>query len=187
MNPNDIITRAQSKFNQAIDHFQNDLKSLRTGRASASMLDGVVAEAYGTPMPLNQLATITTPEAQLIQVAPFDISNLQAIVTSIRNNQNLGLNPTDDGRVIRLQIPALTEDRRRDIVKQLGQKQEDAMVRLRAARKDANDEIAKAKKDKEVGEDDAKRLEKQTDDALVKARNDIEAASAAKERELMSL
>ena len=187
MNPNDIITRAQSKFNQAIEHFQNDLKSLRTGRASASMLDGVVAEAYGTPMPLNQLATITTPEAQLIQVAPFDISNLQAIVTSIRNNQNLGLNPTDDGRVIRLQIPALTEDRRRDIVKQLGQKQEDAMVRLRAARKDANDEIAKAKKDKEVGEDDAKRLEKQTDDALVKARNDIEAASAAKERELMSL
>lgn len=187
MNPNDIITRAQSKFNQAIEHFQNDLKSLRTGRASASMLDGVVAEAYGTPMPLNQLATITTPEAQLIQVAPFDISNLQAIVTSIRNNQNLGLNPTDDGRVIRLQIPALTEDRRRDIVKQLGQKQEDAMVRLRAARKDANDEIAKAKKDKAVGEDDAKRLEKQTDDALVKARNDIEAASAAKERELMSL
>ena len=187
MNPNDIITRAQSKFNQAIEHFQNDLKSLRTGRASASMLDGVVAEAYGTPMPLNQLATITTPEAQLIQVAPFDISNLQAIVTSIRNNQNLGLNPTDDGRVIRLQIPALTEDRRRDIVKQLGQKQEDAMVRLRAARKDANDEIAKAKKDKEVGEDDAKRLEKQTDEVLVKARNDIEAASAAKERELMSL
>ena len=187
MNPNDIITRAQSKFNQAIEHFQNDLKSLRTGRANASMLDGVVAEAYGTPMPLNQLATITTPEVQLIQVAPFDISNLQAIVTSIRNNQNLGLNPTDDGRVIRLQIPALTEDRRRDIVKQLGQKQEDAMVRLRAARKDANDEIAKAKKDKEVGEDDAKRLEKQTDDALVKARNDIEAASAAKERELMSL
>ena len=187
MNPNDIITRAQSKFNQAIEHFQNDLKSLRTGRANASMLDGVVAEAYGTPMPLNQLATITTPEVQLIQVAPFDISNLQAIVTSIRNNQNLGLNPTDDGRVIRLQIPALTEDRRRDIVKQLGQKQEDAMVRLRAARKDANDEIAKAKKDKEVGEDDAKRLEKQIDDALVQARNDIEAASAAKERELMSL
>lgn len=187
MNPNDIITRAQSKFNQAIEHFQNDLKSLRTGRASASMLDGVMAEAYGTPMPLNQLATVTTPEAQLIQVAPFDISNLQAIVTSIRNNQNLGLNPTDDGRVIRLQIPALTEDRRRDIVKQLGQKQEDAMVRLRAARKDANDDIAKAKKDKLVGEDDAKRLEKQTDDALAKARNDIEAASAAKERELMSL
>ncbi|MDL2342212.1 MAG: ribosome recycling factor [Patescibacteria group bacterium] len=187
MNPNDIITRAQTKFNQATEHFQNDLKSLRTGRASASMLDGVMAEAYGTPMPLNQLATITTPEAQLIQVAPFDIANLQAIVTSIRNNQNLGLNPTDDGRIIRLQIPALTEERRRDIVKQLGQKQEDAMVRLRAARKDANDEIAKAKKDKEVGEDDAKRLEKQIDDALAKVRNDIEASSSAKERELMSL
>ena len=187
MNPNDIITRAQAKFNSAIEHFQNDLKSLRTGRASAAMLDGVMAEAYGTAMPLNQMATITTPEAQLIQVSPFDIGNLQAIVTAIRNNQNLGLNPTDDGRVIRLQIPALTEERRRDIVKQLGQKQEDAMVRLRAARKEANDEIAKAKKDKEVGEDDAKRLEKQTDDALAKARTDIEATASAKERELMSL
>lgn len=187
MNPNDIITRAQTKFNQAMEHFQNDLKSLRTGRASAAMLDGVTAEAYGTAMPLNQMATITTPEAQLIQVSPFDIGNLQAIVTAIRNNQNLGLNPTDDGRVIRLQIPALTEERRRDIVKQLGQKQEEAMVRLRAARKEANDEIAKAKKDKAVGEDDAKRLEKQTDDALAKTRNDIEATAGAKERELMSL
>lgn len=187
MNPNDIITRAETKYHKAIEHFQNDLKSLRTGRANAAMLDGVMAEAYGSPMPLNQLATITAPEAQLIQVSPFDISNIQAIATAIRNNQQLGLNPTDDGRVVRIQIPALTEERRRDIVKQLGQKQEDAMVRLRGARKEAFDEIAKAKKDKEVGEDDAKRLEKQTDDALTKARFEVEAASAAKERELMSL
>ena len=187
MNPNDIITRVQTKFNQAVEHFQNDLKSLRTGRANAAMLDGVMAEAYGSPMPLNQLATVTAPEAQLLQIAPFDIGNLQAIVTSIRNNQNLGLNPTDDGRVVRIQIPALTEERRRDIVKQLGQKQEDGMVRLRGARKEAFDEISTAKKDKAVGEDDAKRLEKQTDDALAKARAEIEAASAAKERELMSL
>lgn len=187
MNPSEIISRAQTKFHQVLLHFEQDLKSLRTGRANAAMLDGVVAEAYGSTMPLNQLATVTTPEAQLIQIAPFDISNLQAIVTSIRNNQQLGLNPTDDGRVIRLQIPALTEERRKDIVKQLGQKQEDAMVRLRGARKDAFDEIAKAKKDKEVGEDDAKRLEKQIDDALVKARSEIDAAASSKERELMSL
>jgi len=86
------------------------------------MLDGVVVEAYGTPMPLNQVATVTAPEAQMIQITPFDPSNIQAIATAIRNNPSLGMNPSDDGRVVRVPVPALTEDRRRDIVKQVGQK-----------------------------------------------------------------
>lgn len=187
MNPNDIITQAQSKFQQAADHFQNDLKSLRTGRASATMLDGIMAEAYGSPMPLNQLATVTAPEAQLLQISPFDAANLQSIVTAIRNNQSLGMNPTDDGRVIRIPIPALTEERRKEIAKQIGQKQEDAMVRLRGARHDALDAVSKAKKDKDIGEDDAKRLEKQIEDALAKSRAGLEAAAAIKEREVLSL
>lgn len=187
MNPNDIVTQAQTKFKQAVEHFQNDLKSLRTGRASAAMLDGVVAEAYGAPTPLNQLATVTAPEAQLLQIAPFDPANLQAIATAIRNNQSLGMNPTDDGRVIRIPIPALTEERRKEIAKQIGTKQEDAMVRLRNARHDALDAVSKAKKDKDIGEDDAKRLEKQVEDALAKSRSELEAAAAAKEREVMSL
>ncbi len=184
MNPNDTTLRVNAALRQAVEHFSNDLKSLRTGRANAAMLDGVMVEAYGTPMPLNQLSTITTPEAQLIQISPFDINNLQAIVTAIRNNQNLGLNPTDDGRIVRIQIPPLTEERRRDIVKQLGQKQEEAMVRLRIVRKDALDEI---KKYKEIGEDDAKRLEKQVDEAMSRAKAEVENAAAHKERELMSL
>src|SRR6476469_9561778 len=99
MNQNQALDDAKKKFAASVERFNEQLKSLRTGRANASMLDGVMAEAYGTPMPLNQLATITAPEAQLIQITPFDPTNLQAISTAIRNNPSLGLNPTDDGRV----------------------------------------------------------------------------------------
>src|SRR6478609_6469447 len=123
MNPSQAITDAQTKFQQANEHFSESLKSLRTGRASAAMLDGVMVEAYGTPMPLNQVATVTAPEAQLIQITPFDPSNLEAIVLAIRNDQGLGLNPSDDGRVVRVPVPSLTEERRRDLAKQVGQKQ----------------------------------------------------------------
>lgn len=187
MNPADITRTAETKMNDAVAHFNEDLKSLRTGRASASMLDGVTVMAYGTPMPLNQVATINTPEAQLIQITPFDPSNIQAIASAIRDNPQLGLNPSDDGRVVRVPIPALTEERRRDIAKQLGGKQEDAMVRLRGVRKDAFDSIAGMKKDKSIGEDDAKRFEKAVDDSLGKARVSIEAAAKAKETEIMTL
>jgi ribosome recycling factor len=93
VNPQQIVSDAQNKFGQAVERFQENLKSLRTGRASASMLDGVMVEAYGAPMPLNQVANVTAPEAQLIQITPFDPSNLNAIATAIRNNQALGLNP----------------------------------------------------------------------------------------------
>ncbi len=151
------------------------------------MLDGVMVEAYGTPMPLNQVANVIAPEAQLLQITPFDPSNLQAIASAIRDNPSLGLNPSDDGRVVRVPIPALTEERRREIVKQLGSKQEDAMISVRTIRHEAMDAIDKAKKDKEVGEDDAKRLSTQVEDAMQKARADVEAASKAKESEIMTV
>ena len=166
MNPAQIVTDAQTKLTQGVERFQSSLKSLRTGRANAAMLDGITVEAYGTPMPLIQVATVTVPEAQLIQITPFDPANLAAITTAIRNSASLGLNPSDDGRVVRVPIPPLTEDRRRELAKQVGQKQEEAMIALRAVRHDALDIINEAKKDKDIGEDDAKRLEKQVDDAL---------------------
>lgn len=187
MNPSQAITDAQAKFQQTSEHFGESLKSLRTGRASASMLDGIVVEAYGTPMPLNQVATVTAPEAQLIQITPFDPSNLAAIATAIRNNQQLGLNPSDDGRVVRVPVPPLTEERRRDLAKQVGERLEDAMVRMRGIRHDALDAIAKAKKDKAIGEDDAKRFEKQIEDAMGDARSKAEATAKAKEQEIMTL
>ena len=181
------IQQYETKMTQAVEHFRDELKRLRTGRASASMLDGVVVEAYGAQMPLIQVASISTPEAQLLQVSPFDPNNLQAIATAIRNNPTLGLNPTDDGRVIRVPIPPLSEERRREIVKQVGQKQEECMIVLRGVRRDAFDAAARAKKDKQIGEDDAARLEKQIDEALGKARADAEAAAKAKETEIMTV
>jgi ribosome recycling factor len=187
MNAENIVSQSKEKLLSAFDHFQSSLKSLRTGRASASMLDSVMVEAYGAPMPLNQVATVTAPEAQLIQITPFDPGNLQAIANAIRNNPSLGMNPSDDGRVVRVPIPALTEERRREIVKQVGQKQEDAMISLRGIRRDAMDVIDKAKKDKELGEDDAKRLSSQIEDHVKQVTGQVEAAAKAKEQEIMTV
>lgn len=187
MNPSQVISDAKSKFDGAVAHYGEQLKTLRTGRASAAMLDGVTVEAYGQPMPLNQVANVTAPEAQLLQITPFDPSNLQAIASAIRDSPSLGMNPSDDGRVVRVPVPALNEERRREIVKQLGTKQEDAMVSLRNIRRDALDTIEQAKKDKELGEDDAKRYSGQIEDAVKAAQAQIEAASKAKETEIMTV
>jgi ribosome recycling factor len=187
MNPTQVVTEAKSKFDAAVAHYGEQLKTLRTGRASASMLDGVIVTAYGQSMPLNQVANVSAPEAQLLQITPFDPSNIQAIASAIRDNPNLGMNPSDDGRVVRVPVPALTEERRREIVKQLGNKQEDAMVALRNVRRDAIDAVDQAKKDKAVGEDDAKRMQSQVEDAAKAAQGQIEAASKAKEAEIMTV
>lgn len=177
----------EDKMKQAVDHLNEELKKVRTGRANAAMLDGVMVTAYGTQMPLNQVANVTAPEAQLLQITPFDPNNIQAIASAIRDNPSLGLNPMDDGRVVRVPIPPLTEERRRELAKTLGGKVEDAMVALRNVRHDAMDAVDKAKKDKLIGEDDAKRLQKQVDDAMAKAKADADAAAKAKEAEIMTL
>lgn len=187
MNPNQVISDTKSKLDGAYTHYQEQLKSLRTGRASASMLDGVMVEAYGQPMPLNQVANVTAPEAQLLQITPFDPNNIQAIASAIRDNPSLGLNPSDDGRVVRVPIPALNEERRREIVKQLGSKHEEAMISLRNIRREALDAIDNAKKDKEIGEDDAKRSAQQIEDAVKATQGQIESASKAKEQEIMTV
>lgn len=177
----------EDKMKQAVEFFNEDIKKVRTGRAHPSMLDGIMVTAYGTAMPLIQVGNITTPEAQLLQITPFDPNNIQAIASAIRDNPTLGLNPSDDGRVVRVPIPALTEERRREYVKVLNGKVEDAMVRLRGVRHDAMDAISKAKKDKEIGEDDAKRLEKTIDESMNKSRSEIETAAKAKEAEIMTV
>lgn len=184
MDPDQAVDDAQDKFAQAVDKFRENLKSLRTGRASAAMLDGVMVEAYGSPMPIIQVATVTAPEAQLIQVTPFDPNNLEAIVVAIRDNQSLGLNPSDDGRIIRVPVPALTEERRRELAKQISTKQEDCMIALRSIRHDALDAI---KADKKLGEDEAKRLTSQVDSDMAKAKADAETAGKAKEKELLTI
>ena len=184
---NQVVETAKTKFAEAVSHLQEELKRLRTGRASATMLDGVMVEAYGAPMPLNQVANVTAPEAQLIQITPFDPSNLTAISNAIRDNQSLGLNPSDDGRVVRVNIPPLTEERRREISKQVGAKLEECMVRMRGVRHEALDSFEAAKKDKDISEDDAKRYASQVEEAMTKAKADAETAAKAKEQEIMTV
>lgn len=187
MSPDSIVSSAKTKFTAATAHFHEDVKKVRTGRAHPSMLDGVMVKAYGSEMPLIQVGNVTAPEAQLLQITAFDPSTIQAIASAIRDNPSLGLNPTDDGRIVRIPIPALNEERRREFVKLLGSKVEDAMVALRNIRHDALKTISEAKKDKDIGEDDAKRLEKQIDDAMNAAKADVDASAKAKEQEIMTV
>lgn len=187
MSPNEVVDSAKVKLLNAIAHFEIELTKLRTGRAHPSMLDGVTAEAYGQQMPLIQLATITTPEPQLIQISPFDPTNIQAIVSAIRDNQSLGMNPMDDGRIIRVPIPALNEERRKQIVKQLGEKVEEANIAMRNIRHDTLKELDQAKKDKDISEDDHGRLTKQIDAIMSENKQQIEQLARTKEAEIMTV
>ncbi|HEU5187903.1 MAG TPA: ribosome recycling factor [Candidatus Saccharimonadales bacterium] len=177
----------EQRIAQALQHFEDELRKVRTGRAHPSMLDSITVEVYGTKMPLIQTASITVPEPQLIQVTPFDPSNLQAVVKAIRDDQSLGLNPSDDGRVVRVPIPPLTTERRQQIAKQLGEKSEECRIALRTVRHDALKD-AKAKKDaKELSEDDVKRVEKSLDVSMSAAQAKVEQIAKAKEQDVMSM
>lgn len=177
----------EDRMSQALAHFEEELRKVRTGRAHPSMLDGVTVEAYGAKMPLNQVANITVPEPSLVQVTPFDPSNLQAIATAIRNDQSLGMNPSDDGRVVRVPVPALTEERRLQIVKQLGEKVENVRIAMRNVRQDALKD-AKVKKDaKELSEDDVKHIEKGIDGDMAEFQTKIDQMFKAKEAEVMTV
>lgn len=187
MNPNQLVDDAKSKLTNAVNHFHEELKKLRTGRAHPSQLDGIMVVAYGTPMPLNQVSNVTAPEAQLLQITPFDPSNIQAIAEAIRSDQSLGLNPSDDGRVVRVPIPPLTTERRQAIVKQLSEKVEETHIASRNIRHDALDVAKKAKSDKQISEDDFSRVEKQIDELMAKTKADVEAAAKAKEQEIMTV
>lgn len=187
MTPNQIIEDVKAKLATAQDHFASELKKLRTGRAHSSILDGIMVVAYGTPMPLNQLANVTAPEAQLLQITPFDPSNIQAINEAIRNDQGLALNPSDDGRVVRVPIPALTTERRQQIVKQLHEKVEEAMITTRNIRHDALTTLKEAKNDKDISEDEYNRNEKLVDEAMAKTKSAVEALAKTKEQEILTI
>ncbi|PID32273.1 ribosome recycling factor [Candidatus Saccharibacteria bacterium] len=187
MNADNVVRDANTKFQAAAARFEDELKKVRTGRAHPSMLEGVMVSAYGSEMPLIQVANVTAPEAQLLQITPYDPGTIQAIASAIRDNPSLGLNPSDDGRVVRIPIPPLNEERRREYVKVVGAKLEDAMVGLRTIRHDALKVVDQAKKDKQLGEDDAKRLQKQVDEAVAKVKTELESAAKAKESEIMTL
>lgn len=177
----------ESRFNAAVSHFADELKKVRTGRAHPSMLDSIHVEVYGQKMPLNQVANVMTPEPQMLTITPFDPSNIQAVVAAIRADQTLGLNPSDDGRLIRAPIPALTEERRKQIVKQTSEKVEEARIALRTIRQDALKDAKKAKDAKEISEDDLKRVEKSVEDLMTSFNATIDTAFKEKEKEILTI
>jgi len=187
MDTKQLVEVTKAKLNAARSHFSDELKKIRTGRANASMLDGVTIEAYGQQMPLNQAATISVPEPQLLQITPFDPSNLAAISAAIRDNQALGLNPIDDGRVVRLPIPPLTEERRREIAKQLGEKVENCMIAMRQIRHEAFRQLEQSKKDKDIGADEEQRSGKQIDEIMAQIKVEVDQQSSAKEKEILTI
>lgn len=169
------------------EHFQAELAKVRTGRAHPGMLDGIKVEAYGSEMPLNQVANVTAPEAQLLQITPFDPSNIQQIAAAIRNDQSLGLNPSDDGRVVRVPVPPLTEERRRQLVKQAAEKLEEARIALRSVRQDGLKEAKRKKEGKELSEDDVKLIEKEIDRLMSESQAKLEEIFKAKEKDILTL
>lgn len=175
------------KMDSALEHFSDELKKVRTGRAHPDMLSGVLVEVYGSRMPLNQVANITVPEPQQLLVSPFDPSNIAAISTAIRDAQSLGFNPSDDGRVVRVPIPALTEERRREMVKTLGDKVEDCRIAMRTIRQDALKDAKRRKESKELSEDDVKAVEKAFDKLMADYQSKIDELFKAKETEVLTI
>lgn len=177
----------EQSMDQAFERFESELRKISTGRARPDMLDGIFVEVYGTRMPLNQVANITASEPQMILITPFDPTNIVAISSAIRENQTLGFNPSDDGRVVRVPVPMLNEERRKQLVKQVGEKVEESRIAMRNIRQDALKEAKKMRDDKQIGEDDYKRIEKEVDDLMDKFQSQIDEAFKAKEKDVLTV
>ena len=178
------IKEDRKKMEDTIERFRDEMKKVRTGRAHPDMLSGIKVEVYGQFMPLNQAANITAADATLLVVTPFDPANIAAIESAIRADQSLGLNPADDGRVIRVPIPVLTEERRKEIVKNASAKVENAKVALRNIREDARKAVKIAD---EMSEDVKKRAEKDIDELTKEFTDKIDAEFKSKSDEIMKL
>src|SRR5262245_45578974 len=182
----DVEANVKTRMEKALADLQHELASIRTGRASLGILDHIRVDYYGTPTPLNQVANLHVPEPNLITVQPWDVSQIGPIEKSIRAS-DLGLNPSNDGKMIRLPIPPLTEERRKDLVKKLHGGAEHHRVSVRNIRRDGNESIKKLLKDKKVAEDEEKRahdsIQKTTDGYMEK----IESAVKSKEKEILEI
>ena len=182
----DIIKDTVKKMAGAIDFARQDFATVRTGRANPAMFNKLEAEYYGTPTPLQQLATFQSPEPRVMLISQFDASALNAIEKAIRNS-DLGVNPASDGKAIRVVLPELTEERRKEYIKIVRAKAEEGRVAVRNIRRHAVDQVKKAEKDKAIGEDEAKRAEKRLDDETKKSVDTIDQLLKAKEAELMAV
>lgn len=183
---NKVFDKTSERMKKSLEALRHELSKLRTGRASLSILDDVRADYYGTPTPLNQLATLSVPDPRTIAIQPWDVSAAQAIEKGIRQ-ANLGLNPVNDGRIIRVPIPALNEERRKELVKSVHKHGEDCKVGVRNARRDANEELKSLQKAGTITEDDERKgiekIQKQTDDYIKL----IDETIAHKEKDIMQV
>lgn len=177
---------AEEKMEKAVAVARDDLSSIRTGRANPGMFSRIVIDYYGTPTPITQMTSINVPEARMVVIKPYEAGQLRAIEDAIRNS-DLGVNPTNDGTIIRVSIPQLTEERRRDLVKQAKGKGEDAKVSVRNIRRRAMEELHRIKKDGEAGEDEVSRAEKELDKSTASYVHQIDELVKHKEGELLEV
>jgi ribosome recycling factor len=181
----EVLAETKRKMDKVLEAMARDLSRVRTGRASIALLEGIKVDCYGTSMPLSQVASLAAPESRLLTIQPWDTSVLGEIEKAILKS-DLGLNPANDGKIIRLPIPALTTERRKELVKMVKKMEEEAKVALRNVRREANEDFKEMKKEKLLAEDDSRRgteeVQKITDDYIKK----VEAQSAEKEKEIMS-
>ena len=183
---NDVVKELDGALAKGIDGFKKELTKVRTGRANTAILDAVKVDYYGTMTPLNQVASMTVPDARMIMIKPWEKSLIPEIEKSIRAAQ-LGLNPNSDGEVVRVPMPPLTEERRRDLVKVVKKMAEDAKVALRGARRDSNEMLKEALKDKAISEDEEKQGLKRVQDATDKAVTQVDEILSKKEAEIMEI
>lgn len=181
-----ILTDAQNRMKKAVDHTLHEFSTIHTGKASPTMVETVMVEAYGSHLPLKGCAAITTPDPRMIQIQPWDKGLLRAIEKALQI-ANIGINPVVDGSVVRLPFPELSRERRQEFVKTAHRLAEEGRVTVRHARRDAMEAAKKLKKDGKLSEDDEKRLEKEVQTATDKSIKDIDAHLASKEKELLSV
>lgn len=182
----DITADAEEGMKKAVESFRRDLQKIRTGRANTSMLDGIKVDYYGTPTPVNQVATVQVVDARLITVKPWEKNMIAAIDKAIRAS-DLGINPVADSELVRLPIPPLTQERRKELAKAVGKQTEESRVAVRSARRDAMDMIKTAEKEKQITEDERKTGEKKVQDLTDRYIAQIEDIAKAKEKEIMEL
>ena len=182
----DAIAQARTRMEKAVEDFRKELTTVRTGRANAALLDHVRVDYHGTPMPVNQLGTVTVPDASMIMIAPWDPSVVPLIDKAIRTS-DLGLNPTNDGKVVRVPMPAPTEERRKELVKHLHKVLENHRTAVRNIRRDIKEAIDKLEKDKKISQDEHKRAIDEMEKVSQAETKKIEDLSAAKEKEVMEI
>jgi ribosome recycling factor len=180
-------TTAKDRMNQALDHLHEELKKVRTGRASAQVLEGIKVEVYGAMTPLSHMANVVALDGQTLQVQPFDPNNLDAISAAIRNDQSLGLNPSDDGKVVRIAVPPMTEDRRRDVVKHMGETVEATRIAVRNIRHDELNDAKSLEKSGDISKDDLIGFQKDLDALIADINKQIEESARAKEEEILKV